>query len=82
VEVNSSATALVDLIFQHRVTLIDLDQAHAERDSYRLLAEQALHRLAEQQIELDRLRDHHHRLVLEYRAFRAATIREERRPAA
>lgn len=45
-----------------------------ERDAYRLLAQQAIHRLRELTVERDQLRASHHRLIDEYRTLRAQII--------
>lgn len=46
-----------------------------ESDSYRQLAQCAIHELHDLRRELDRLRKKHHRLVEEYRALRVQTLR-------
>src|SRR5712691_2931816 len=48
-------------------------EARADRDTYHLLAAEAIHALHEQHVELARLRARHGRLAEEYRALRAST---------
>ncbi|MBI2187321.1 MAG: hypothetical protein HYU37_09430 [Acidobacteria bacterium] len=53
-----------------------------ERDAYRLVAVQALHRLHDMAQQLDRLREQHRRLGDEYRALREQTVRRDIQEAA
>lgn len=46
----------------------------ADVDAYRLMAQRAIHALAEVTNEYERLRTQHHRLAEEYRYYRTATI--------
>src|SRR5437763_1596220 len=53
-----------------------LAEARAERDSFRLVATQAIHYAHRQDLEIERLREQHRQLVIEYRAFREGVLRE------
>lgn len=72
---NSLSTPHLDLIYQYRIALIDLEAAQAERDDFRLLSQEALHKIAAMQIVIDRLNERNRQVVAEFRAFRAAMIR-------
>ena len=63
----ASEAALIDRV-------VDLT---VERDAYRLVAVQAVHRLHDMAQQLDRLRDQHHRVQAEYRALRESIIIRE-----
>lgn len=52
-------------------------QFEADRDSYRLLAQQAIHMLHDLTQQRDRLRASHHRLLDEYRRLRAQIMRAD-----
>jgi hypothetical protein len=74
---NSLSVPLVGTLRALRQANLDHDKAIAERDSYRLLAQQAIHRLADQQVEIDRIKRHYDHLLDEYRVFRARVIGSE-----
>ena len=50
--------------------------AEADRDAYRLLSQQALHRVHELTLESDRRDVRYRQVVDEYRRFRAGVMRE------
>ena len=51
-------------------------------ESYRILAQQAIHALHEIQTRLRNLEERHQRLLQEYREFREQSIRDDQRRAA
>jgi hypothetical protein len=63
--VAESCSLLVD-------TVRELSAARNEAASYRLVAQQAIHVLADQHTELERLRERYHQLLGERRAARPA----------
>lgn len=81
-EVNALAVPLVGVLQELRATQAERDEAREAREGFRMLSQQALHKIAELQGDIDRLREQHHRLKEEYRAYRAATIGSEGKRAA
>lgn len=61
----------IDLLWA-RVTSVE-----AERDVYRMLAQEGMHALYQEAVKLHRLRTAHYQLVSEYRAHRAQQRREQ-----
>lgn len=58
-----------------------LVQALQEREAYRTLALAAISLARERQVEVERVRERHHRLLDEYRAHRARAVRRKGDPS-
>lgn len=75
---DSRDAVMIEALADSEAALLDeLVKTRAARDTYRLIAVQAIHALCDRTQELDRLRAQHHRLRDEYRAYRAATLTAE-----
>ena len=57
-------------------------ELESERDSYQLVAKQAIHALRDLMVRHGRQQDRYHRLVDDYRAFRECVMRESSLPKA